>query len=629
MVTQLLSAATSRSSSRDQVLRYLAFIWDDSNADSGTSAARLAQRLSESSSDWQRVVAVSGLTLFVRKSPFDHYAVHLLGESEGAVIGLLFDRRKPLRSSAERLSPFFDEVERRTTLATEGRHLVQRYWGRYVAFLYYPLPRRVRVLRDPVGDLRCYRASVHGVDVYFSDLPDFLQLTSLRFSVNWQHLAARLLLGNAWADESALNEVETVHPGECFEHAGARLSRTYYWNPISIATSCPLENPIAAAVELRSTTKECVHAWAALHDHVVHVLSGGLDSSITLACLADAPHRPRISCLNFRTRDPDSDERAFARLAAKRTGCELTEQERTASLTVDRVLSCKPTVGPIGVIMRGMEVQPLIAQFAYTQQATALSSGDGGDILFFYGWPQLAVMDYAHRMGLGPGLLRLARDCALPAQLSIWKLLYDAMLHGVLHRKWDVRKVILGHYRLMTDAVIDGALNGLDFINPWGQNVSGMPTGKLLHAFSVTRPCLFRDPLTTQPDLDIINPLVSQPIIEACLRIPTYIHAANGRDRAVARDAFEQDLPREIIMRTWKGGAETHFQALFAHNIDFVRELLMDGTLVKQRILDRGKLEECLSGGPTRRGSHPTEVFGYVCVEAWLRHWQPQSQALV
>jgi asparagine synthase (glutamine-hydrolysing) len=276
--------------------------------------------------------------------------------------------------------------------------------------------------------------------------------------------------------------------------------------------------------------------------------------------------------------------------------------------------------------MRGVEVQPLIAQFAYARHATALTSGDGGDILFFYGWPQLAVMDYAHSRGLRPGLLKFACDCALPAQLSIWKLLYDAMSHGVLRRKWDLRSVILGRYRLMTDAVVDEALKGLDLLNPWNQSVDGVPPGKILHAFSATRSCLFRDPLATQPDLDVINPLVSQPILEACLRIPTYIHAANGRDRAVARDAFEQDLPREIIMRTWKGGADVHFQAIFAHNIDLVRELLMDGVLVKQRILDRGKLEECLSGGPTRRASHPTEVFGYVCTEAWLRHWQPHSQ---
>ena len=132
---------------------------------------------------------------------------------------------------------------------------------------------------------------------------------------------------------------------------------------------------------------------------------------------------------------------------------------------------------------------------------------------------------------------------------------------------------------------------------------------------------LFRDPLATEPELDIVNPLVSQPILEACLRIPTYMHAAEGRDRAVARDAFGPDLPREIILRTWKGAADRHLQALLAHNIDFVRELLMDGALVRQRILDRDKLEECLSDRPTRRASHPTEVLGYVCTEAWLRHW--------
>jgi hypothetical protein len=50
--------------------------------------------------------------LFAHRSPFSHYTSHLLGASEGAVIGLVFDKRDPSRSSAKRTLPFFDEVER-------------------------------------------------------------------------------------------------------------------------------------------------------------------------------------------------------------------------------------------------------------------------------------------------------------------------------------------------------------------------------------------------------------------------------------------------------------------------------------------------------------------------------------
>lgn len=603
------------------MLRYLAFLWDPKNVAAAITAKALRQRLPSDFPNWSLLLTSHGLALFVASSPFDCYAPHLLGKSGGVVLGLLFDRRNPGRTSARYRSPFFDEYSTDEVLQSEGRHLVQDYWGRYVAFLCDAAKPHKRILRDPIGDIPCYRAKVQGVDVYFSDLPDFLRLKSLPLSVNWQHLAFRAITGNAWADESALNEVETVHPGECILHDGARESRQYYWHPFTIARSNPIKDKTAAIAEFRSATKACAHAWATLHESAVHVLSGGLDSSIVLACLADAPSRPRISCLNFRTRDPDSDERAYARLVAARTGYELVEQKRLASLSPEQLFECGPATGPVSDIMRGLEVQPLIAQFAKTRSATAIFSGDGGDMICFRGWPQLAVIDAAWQRGLNAGLVRLAVKAALPAQLSVPRLLYDAARHGVLRQKWDIRKIIFHHYRLVTEAVIERARQELDFLNPWKYPLEDLPPGKVLHAFSVTRPCLFRDPMRRQPELDVINPLVSQPVVEVALRIPTYLHAADGRDRAVARDAFAPDLPREIVVRTWKGAADRHLKDMLTSNLNFARELLMDGALVKEGILDRKRLEEALSGGPTRNATHASEVFGYVCTEAWLRYW--------
>jgi asparagine synthase (glutamine-hydrolysing) len=279
------------------------------------------------------------------------------------------------------------------------------------------------------------------------------------------------------------------------------------------------------------------------------------------------------------------------------------------------------------MVMRGMEVQPLVAQFAEERDATAVFSGDGGDMLFFHGWPQLAVIDYAYDKGLDTHLLKLACAAALPAQRSVWRLICDAALYGVLGRRWDVREVLFEHYRLLSRDVVEAAWGDLDFLNPWNAPAEGIPPGKKVHAFSTTRPALFRDPLASQPQLDIINPLVCQPVVELCLRIPTWIHAAGGRDRAVERDAFAGDLPTEIVSRTWKGGADQHQDAMLASNIRLVRELLLDGELVKRGILDRKRVEACLSGALTRHKAHATEVFGYFCTEAWLLNWTSRCEA--
>ena len=86
-------------------------------------------------------------------------------------------------------------------------------------------------------------------------------------------------------------------------------------------------------------------------------------------------------------------------------------------------------------------------------------------------------------------------------------------------------------------------------------------------------------------------PLLSQPLVELCLRIPTYVLIRSGRDRALARRAFANDLPAEIIARYAKGRADHHSRNILDANLAFVRELLLDGALVQKGLLNRTNLE--------------------------------------
>jgi asparagine synthase (glutamine-hydrolysing) len=605
------------------MVRYMALLWDATDASSTTTAQVLTQRLLANSGSWQSVLSKTGFSILVSKGAFACYAPHSLGDS-GAVLGVVFDRNNPARNSARTLSPFFGDVESEKIVRSGGHHLVENYWGRYIAFFSDPSGTCKKVLRDPLGDILCYHARVHGIDIYFSCLPDFLKLRALPLSVNWSHLGLRVISGNGWAEESALNEIECVRPGECIEHKGTEVSRKHCWHPFAIANRPAIEQHDTAAAQVRSTAQACASAWATLHTDAIQVLSGGLDSSIVLSCIAAAPNRPRMACMNFRTRDPDSDERVYARLIAAHSGTELAEIERQPTLDFEGLSKSTPIVGPVCTVMRGLEVQPWVTQFAQSRGATAVFSGDGGDLLFFRGWPQLAVIDYAHCHGLRPELMRQALGAAFPAQLSVGRLLVDALKYGVLGRPWSLTPIIFDHYRLITDDVAHTARQ-VDFLNPWNTTIGSLPPGKLLHAFSVSRPCLFRDPLASTPTLDFINPLMSQPLVELSLQIPTWLHAAYGKDRAIARTAFASDLPPQVVQRTWKGAADRHLRDMLVNNITKIREFLLEGELIKGGILDRKRLRGALSLAPTRGGSHVTEIFGYLSTEAWLqqaREWQ-------
>jgi asparagine synthase (glutamine-hydrolysing) len=98
--------------------------------------------------------------------------------------------------------------------------------------------------------------------------------------------------------------------------------------------------------------------------------------------------------------------------------------------------------------------------------------------------------------------------------------------------------------------------------------------------------------------------------------------SAQGTDRAVARQAFAADLPRGIVARQGKAGLDSYLQQLLQGNLQFLRSLLLDGELVRQRLLDRHKVEAALASPRPQLRRELAELFVYhLSTEAWINSW--------
>jgi asparagine synthase (glutamine-hydrolysing) len=159
-------------------------------------------------------------------------------------------------------------------------------------------------------------------------------------------------------------------------------------------------------------------------------------------------------------------------------------------------------------------------------------------------------------------------------------------------------------------------------MHPWFREIEGVPLGKLWHILLLSAPADFRRPVAENDDPEPVEPLRSQPLMELCLRIPTYLMTRGAGDRLLVRTAFEQEIPALVLRRVSKGFVDEGFQAVVRHNVQFVRELLLEGMLVKERILDRCKLEQYLSDRVIHGAPPRSELFAHICTEAWLRVWQ-------
>lgn len=604
------------------MFRYIAHIWDPTRKDLGESAERLASQLQSRSTEWAPIVQMSGLHVScagIRKGASEAFNV----PAAGVVLGTLFagDASRPAPAVYPKAT--LTESDSHALVDSQGQHLVERFWGRYVAFINDPRTKRCWVLRSPTGGLPAFTIDYQGILIIFSQIEDCLDLGLGPFTINWPYIRNRVAAGSAESDETALKEIRELRNGERLAIAAGKVSRSFFWHPFDIVRSGSIEDPSQAAEKLRSVCMASVASWASCFDSVLHRLSGGLDSSIVLGCLSGAVSRPRVTCLNYYAEGWNSgDERRFARLAAERARCELVEQARSPqSVRFEQLCNLAPTVNPLRHLAH-LETGALERELAHARGATAVFNGDPGDSLFCRHEMQLAVTDYARRYGLSRDLFALAVSVAPLVGLSIWTILGAAVRDGVVGSKSEPGKGLVTNRTLVHKALIDQEGRVPNYVHPWYRPSANIAPGKLLQIrTTLSYSEFFYPPALQAGDPEEVSPLHSQPLVELCLRIPTWLHMYGGHDRGLARRAFERDLPPEICTRYWKGSGGRLAKDVVTQNMPVARRLLLDGILLSERLLDRRAVEDALSDRPSRSTSHALEIFEMLLIEGWLQTW--------
>ena len=121
--------------------------------------------------------------------------------------------------------------------------------------------------------------------------------------------------------------------------------------------------------------------------------------------------------------------------------------------------------------------------------------------------------------------------------------------------------------------------------------------------------------------MPVIFPLMSQPVIETCLRVPTWFWIEGGRNRAVARDAFRDLLPPGHVDRLTKGGLNSYCARAVEHHRPAIRSFLLEGHLARAGILDRAALDRYLAEPWLIRDERLFRLLPLIDAEAWARAW--------
>lgn len=517
------------------------------------------------------------------------------------LIGDVMDRRRPVFPPDRDNDPWSYEIK-----------MLARLWGRFIGVRFSPDASLDAVLRDPSGALDCV-AWRHEDLLFIASSPPAWLLT--RLPPDWRLSPDRLLqaLRNpAMALEQPLFDGPVaVAPGSV-QPLPLDTPQVPLWSASSFARRSLAEtrSPEQAATDLKAAVQEAVSGLAGLSAPLASEMSGGLDSSLVAAALVETGHEVKL-WLNTYGQTPESDERRWTTPLAARLGVDLTSVPHAVASLTPAVLECANTGFRPG--LAALDTAHDLDWGVRLAEAgvMALMTGKGGDSVLMQGAGSDVFTDLWLQTGWRSLLSSDGRAVALASERSLWSLAADARRfrrHGAhppahedglfppspetrLHRRWRRHAAAFGPAKAWQMAGIR-------------DNISRHGPSRLTET------------------IDVRHPLCSQPVFETCLALPARLLVHDGRDRGLARMAFSESLPPEILDRHSKGDMSRVYGKIVLDHLDFLRAWLMEGRLAALGVIDIEGTSRLLTRESLIWRGRYGPVLTAAAFEAWVRVWE-------
>jgi asparagine synthase (glutamine-hydrolysing) len=601
------------------MLRFFGFVFDPNDGETSEYVANLRRSLTRTKISWDTAVDTPGLNVWCAQGSSGPTSGCLFGRNH-AIIGRIFTRDGVKLSSLSLAA----QTSAIALLLHDPREFMANHWGSYVTFARAAGGRQIVVARDPTGALPCYAISIGRLRIFFSNVHDLLSLVMLRLTVNIRFIEASLLLPNLPKRISGFHEIAEVLPGDCWSLANGMVETLSAWDPYQFIDDSATMSTEDAVETVLTSARSTVHALAGCFERI-NVQLGGLDSSAVLALLAAAPSHPAVNVLNLFTASPRGDERHYARLVTADAGLPLIERRLDpAKIDIDQVIATSRQLSPktfLDLLDLAGEIysEPAIAT------ADASFTGMGGDSIFLQGAGYLPALDFVQQFGWSCALMPVVANAARYSRLSISEI-FRKLIHEQLRPTRAIdhlqkNEMRAGRYMCLSDRLMIMS-SPLDLLHPGLMPARDVPKGKCLQVLSSCfAPVEYYDRFVPSNETERVDIFLTQPMVEACLRIPSWILAHRGIDRGLERRAFASILPREIIRRRTKSTPQEIYDQFISVNRRRIVDYLLGGQLVHYDILCRNRLASALREPGDDDALKPLAILNLLQWESWLRGW--------
>jgi asparagine synthase (glutamine-hydrolysing) len=510
-----------------------------------------------------------------------------------------------------------------------GDRFVDHLDGMFALALWDATRQRLVVARDRFGKKPLLWTRLPDRSIAFaSELKALLTFPGVERHVDLRLFDAFLALGYVPGDETALAGVHRLPPASILVAEGGEVRVERYWRlrPCRVERS---DDEWLAAV--RDGVRAAVRKRLVADVPLGALLSGGIDSSIVVAVMAEESSRP-VRTFSVGFAEARYDERRYARLVAERFGTEHEELlvEPDAAALLPRLAAAYDQ--PFG----DSSALPtyLVCEHARRFVTVALT-GDGGDEVFG-GYERYRAHALAGRLHavpdaiprLGARALRLLPSARREPRSPAFRAARFLEATGLDEAERYGRLMEIFSPALRSSLYTDGALAAIGEPRSAG-SLLGVPpapgiTGlQLLDARTyLPGDLLFKADIASMANsLELRSPLLDHRVAELALGLPDALKQQDSTGKVALRRAFADVLPAEILSRG-KRGFGVPVGRWFRDDLrELAGDLLLDERAVGRGLFRRNAVEGLLADHVAARADHGARLWSLVMLELWQREY--------
>lgn len=518
----------------------------------------------------------------------------------------------------------------------EGLDCFQHFNGMFAIAIWDANRRRLVLARDRLGKKPLVYHHGRGRLVFASELKSLLQVGDVPREIDPAAIDDYLTYQYVPHPKTIFRGIRKLSPGYYAVYQDDRLDVRPYWTPDLAHETTVGERE--AAGQLRELLTSSVEMRMRSDVPLGAFLSGGIDSSLTVALMQQRSERP-IQTFTIGFPEAEYDESKFAREVSQHLGTEHHEFQ----VTPNCVEILPQLVWHYDEPFADSSAIPTWYVSQLTRQhVTVALSGDGGDELFA-GYPRYKAVRFGERLDrMGPVRALLAARWwqRIPGsrQRSLVRRFkrFSEFLGQSPQRRYLEWIAIFNEQRraaLYQDEFLTQVPDADPFTflrQAWARvGERDVMSGASLADLTTYLPC----DLLTKVDiasmahsLEVRQPFLDYRLVEFAAALPIRLKYRGGRGKWLLRRTFGDLLPPNIWTRR-KMGFGVPLEHWFRHELrDLTHDMLLGDTTRTAAFFRRQVVEQMIAEHESRQFDHAYRLWALLVLELWLREWCAASR---